>query len=459
MRLSSSFSLCQGNKSTKIKAKQMAECDAELSAVLFSRQEKITKDDQPVREADAIRKRKLERMQAVRQTQGAADTSTGNLIIQKEEKLQRTRDLKTIQLYREKLRHEKILALLAGNITTSHTIHPLFGRAEFFEFVLRNPYSTDQTVTIHCDDNELKVITDTREWRHFKRKTETRSATKSLGVIIDDKLDWHSHIEKLTKKIASGIGALKRIRRLIPASTLHLIYQALVKPHFDYCDIVWGSCGKTLRDKLQKLQNRAARVLTFSNYDADATELLEFLGWKNLARQQEIHKATMMFRCLHGLAPRYLYSKFTWRDSAYDLRDSENKLNVPLPRTNYYRKSFSYNGATLWNSLPRDIRNTESLGLFKRAPVMDDNTQPQVHVRCSDVNAVCEARKKPSGEPQDVFLKIACGPSPSVKRFFVLLFIDPFLAEPCQTWQLYVHSLQRLASEKAFENAQVFLLY
>ncbi|PFX24050.1 Nephrocystin-4 [Stylophora pistillata] len=102
-----------GNKSTKIKAKQMAECDAELSAVLFSRQEKITKDDQPVREADAIRKRKLERMQAVRQIQGA-DTSTGNLIIQKEEKLQRTGDLKTIHLYGEKLRHEKILASLAG---------------------------------------------------------------------------------------------------------------------------------------------------------------------------------------------------------------------------------------------------------------------------------------------------------------------------------------------------------
>ena len=69
---------------------------------------------------------------------------------------------------------------------------------------------------------------------------------------------------------------------------------------------------------------------------------------------------------VHGLAPEYLCSKFTWRDSAYDLRDSENKLNVPLPRTNYYRKSFSYNGATLWNSLPCDIRNTESLGVFKR---------------------------------------------------------------------------------------------
>ena len=79
-------------------------------------------------------------------------------------------------------------------------------------------------------------------------------------------------------------------------------------------------------------------MLTFSNYDADATELLEILGWKNLARQQEINKATMMFRCLHVLAPEYLYSKSTWRDSAYDLMDSENELNVPLPRTNKPKK-------------------------------------------------------------------------------------------------------------------------
>ena len=47
------------------------------------------------------------------------------------------------------------------------------------------------------------------------------------------------------------------------------------------------------------------------------------------------------------------------RDTAYDLRESENKLNVPLLRTNYYRKSFSYNSATLWNNLPCDIRNTQ----------------------------------------------------------------------------------------------------
>ena len=183
-------------------------------------------------------------------------------------------------------------------------------------------------------------------------------------MTIDNKLDWSSHIDKLTKKVASGIGAIKRIRHLVPQATLHLIYQALIQPHFDYCNIVWGNCGITLLNKIQKLQNRAARVLTYSNYDADAGHLFELLGRTNLASQQQIQRATMVYKSLHGLAPDYLCYKFERRETAYNLRDSENKLNVSLSRTNYYKNSFSYKGATLWNSLPRDIRQAESLGLF-----------------------------------------------------------------------------------------------
>ena len=101
----------------------------------------------------------------------------------------------------------------------------------------------------------------------------------------DNKLDWRSHIDKLTKKVASGIGATKRIRHFVPQATLHLIYQALIQPHFDSLYVVWGNCGITLQnhDKVQKLQNRASRVLTYSNYDADAGNFFELLGWKNLS--------------------------------------------------------------------------------------------------------------------------------------------------------------------------------
>ena len=104
-------------------------------------------------------------------------------------------------------------------------------------------------------------------------------------------LDWGSHIEEIIKKVSSGIGAIKRVRHLVPQATLQLIYQALIHPHFNYCNTVWGNCGITLRNKLQKLQNRAARVLTFSDYDEDAGYLFQLLCWKNLARHHEIEKS------------------------------------------------------------------------------------------------------------------------------------------------------------------------
>ena len=121
--------------------------------------------------------------------------------------------------------------------------------------------------------------------------------------------------------------------------TLHSIYRGIVQSHFDYCNVVWGSCSKTLSYKLQRLQNSAARVLTCSNYDADANELIKILGWKNLETQRQIHKAQMVYKSLNGHAPNYLSSKFIQRSdiiTSYNLRDSKNKLAVPLPRTNYY---------------------------------------------------------------------------------------------------------------------------
>ena len=173
-------------------------------------------------------------------------------------------------------------------------------------------------------------------------------------------------MEKIIKKVSSGIGAIKRVRHLVPQATLQLIYQALIHPHFNYCNTVWaGNCGITLRNKLQKLQNRAARVLTFSDYDEDAGYLFEILGCKNLARQHEIEKATMVYKSLHGLAPEYLCSRFAIRETACNLRDSDNKLCIPFPRINYYKNSFSYFGAILWNKVPCTVKQVESRTKFK----------------------------------------------------------------------------------------------
>ena len=68
---------------------------------------------------------------------------------------------------------------------------------------------------------------------------------KYLGIFIDENLRWQTHIDKLFKKVASGIGAIKRIRPFVPPSTLHYIDNALIQFNFDYCNLVLANCGKT----------------------------------------------------------------------------------------------------------------------------------------------------------------------------------------------------------------------
>ncbi len=190
---------------------------------------------------------------------------------------------------------------------------------------------------------------------------------KSLGLNIDENLSWNKHIEIISKKIASGIGALKRMRPFVPSSTLKYIFNSIIQPHFDYCCVVWDNCTKFSTDKLQKLQNRAARILTFSSYDSNAEPLIEKLGWRKLASQRKNQKAILVYKSLNELAPDYLRLLFNFRNNvtSYTLRDTDGKLAVRMPRTNYLKNSFAYSGATLWNSLPIHLRKASTLRQFK----------------------------------------------------------------------------------------------
>ena len=138
------------------------------------------------------------------------------------------------------------------------------------------------------------------------------------------------HIDTLSKTNASGIGAIKRIKPFVSPEILHYIYNALVQPHFDYCSIVWGNCGKTLSEKLRKLQNRAARILTSSSYDADARYLLQQLGWKDLIAQRQIQLGLMVFKALNDLVLDYLSSMFAERSTPGTLQTNLMSLYQEL---------------------------------------------------------------------------------------------------------------------------------
>ena len=192
---------------------------------------------------------------------------------------------------------------------------------------------------------------------------------KYLGVEIDQFLTWKDQIDKTIKKASGGIGALRRVRHLVPHETLITMYNSLVLPYFDYCSAVWGTCGKGMSDALQSIQNRAARVVTFSNYDRRSTELLDELGWDNLEKRRSKQLAILMYKTFSGGTPNYLTSMFesTRNIHTHNLRNSSNNLFVPRPNCEAGKHSFQYKGSVLWNGLSNNIRSQTCISAFKKS--------------------------------------------------------------------------------------------
>ena len=231
-------------------------------------------------------------------------------------------------------------------------------------------------LTLNMTKTEFMLIASRQKLSQFmespslainENAIEQVTSAKCLGVYVDQNINWECHIENVSKKIACAIGAIKRIRHLTPLNVLVNVYNSLIQPHFDYCNVVWGNCNKGLSEKLQRLQNRAARILMSASYDSNLDDLFRALGWRRLYYQRLEQKSILMYKTLHGMTPDYLRSRFVYRDnvSAYRLRNTENKLVLPQPRTDYLKRSFLYSGAQLWNNLPVDLRQASSLTDFK----------------------------------------------------------------------------------------------
>lgn len=193
--------------------------------------------------------------------------------------------------------------------------------------------------------------------------------TKSLGVYIDERLSWIDHIDHLSKKICAAISGLRQVKQFVPLETSQTIYKSLIQPLFDYCDVVWDNMPITTATRLQKLQNRAARVITSQGYEVRSSELIDQLHWKRLCHSRAEHMTIMMYKVLNNMAPSYLrdHFKIYTLDNTYALRNKEMSLVLPKPLTEYLKKTFIYRGVQIWNELPSQMRCEISLNNFKKS--------------------------------------------------------------------------------------------
>ena len=214
------------------------------------------------------------------------------------------------------------------------------------------------------ESSDLHIVINNKE-------LECVTQTKCLGVIIDNTLSFKIHAESIVKSMKQKLGMIRRVKHLFTSAQLSTLYWGFVMPHAMYCSTVWSSKSEGNYNTINKLHKRAAYIVSGSRWQVPSDQVLRDLGWRTLREMLDKSIACMMYKCISGVVPQILSERFCLNDDI-SLRQTRNTLDrklvrPPLCRTQFYQHSFVYVGATIWNSLPDDCRNSDTLSIFKRA--------------------------------------------------------------------------------------------
>ena len=187
-----------------------------------------------------------------------------------------------------------------------------------------------------------------------------------LGVTIDDKLSWHEHIGVICNQVSKGVGVLNRIR-ILPQYILKTIYNAIILPFFNYCNIAWCNSTDYYINRLFLLQKKAVRIISHSAYNAHTKPLFAKLNILNVFDLNYYNIAIYMFLCSKNQIPSHISSYFYLNSNIHNYNTrSAADYHVPLIRTKVSKESLFYKGPIIFNNLAIDIRKSSSLCTFKR---------------------------------------------------------------------------------------------
>ena len=175
------------------------------------------------------------------------------------------------------------------------------------------------------------------------------SKFKYLGIHLDECLSWKAHIKSVVSKAGKRIGMLGRLRSNLTTHSANVVYTSFIRPVMEYGDTVWTCCGKVNAQELERLQNRAARIVTTCSHSDTA---LSNLKWDSLECRRERHVFNLVKKSLRGQCPQFLRNYFTFnKDVVRRVTRQSNLLHLPKVRTETAKRSFYYNGCIVFNKL------------------------------------------------------------------------------------------------------------
>lgn len=237
-------------------------------------------------------------------------------------------------------------------------------------------WMTSNFLKLNCNKSEL-LITGPKSLlpslQDFTLPIDGLSVTPShqirnLGFIFDSSLSFKPHIRQITKTAFFHLKNIARLRPTLSTSAAEILIHAFISSRLDYCNsLLYGLPSITLQ-KLQYVQNSAARLLTHTRSRDHITPVLQQLHW--LPIQQRIHFKILLitYKALHNLAPPYLTDLLQPHRPSRCLRSADSNLLAPTVKSKHRTlgdRAFAIAAPTLWNTLPLQIRNSDSLQTFK----------------------------------------------------------------------------------------------
>ena len=196
----------------------------------------------------------------------------------------------------------------------------------------------------------------------------TSDSIKTLGILLDNRLSFVPHIKSLTKSCNYHIRALRYIRSSLTDDMAKSIGTSLVASRLDYCNSLLYGCSKSNIDKVQRLQNSLARVVTNSlTFSSSSSQLLHDLHWLPIKHRINFKIALLTYKLLARQQPLYLSNTITLYNPPRALRSSnQHKLDSPSVSTAFGARAFSVASPSVWNSIPLNIRLSPSQSSFKQ---------------------------------------------------------------------------------------------
>ena len=196
-------------------------------------------------------------------------------------------------------------------------------------------------------------------------RVQTSDTLRTLGVTMDSRLTFHSHVSSICKSCYFHIRAFRHIRPALTQDMAKSVAVSLVGSRLDYANsLLYGTSQGNLH-KLQRIQNTLAKIVCPGH--TCSSEALNFLHWLPVRQRIDFKIATLTFKLLKFDSPTYLSCLLKPYLSARALRShGQQLLATPRVKTCIGSRAFRVAAPSVWNSLPLHVRLSPSIDIFKR---------------------------------------------------------------------------------------------